>query len=226
MLVSVKNMPTYYARGRLGQQRFTLSCEVQSTGTPLKYRIRPTLTFFIGGGVSGTVTVNESLESYSYGSASEGTPVIGLKTTTPQAGIGTLTLNVSWQTRMRLGTNIIQPDGNVRCDWRTNTQIYIDMFKVATNGTISVESQQLVNETNVAYGQNLQTQTFTGINLGNGTCSWIIRKETQCTGSVSDAGNGASDVINTLRLNSYSYTTSAETISNPSGEVFYLAIGR
>ena len=59
VLVSIKKVPTYYARGRIGQKRFTLSCEVQATGTPLKYRIRPVLTFYIGSGGSGTKTVNE-----------------------------------------------------------------------------------------------------------------------------------------------------------------------
>lgn len=226
VLVSAKKIPTYYARGRLGQQRFTLSCEVQSTGTAMKYQIRPILTFYIGSGGSGTTTVNETREAYGYADVYGGTFIVGTKVTTPQPGIGNLTVSISWQTWMRLGTDQGSPDGKLRRDWRTNSQIYIDKFMVSNSGNISVESQQLVSESNVSYGQTLQTQTITGINLGNGTCSWVIRKETQCAGIVGDAGHGGSDIVNTLRLNSYSYTTSAETLTNPTGEVFYLAIGR
>lgn len=226
VLVSAKKIPTYYARGRLGQQRFTLSCEVQSTGTAMKYQIRPILTFYIGSGGSGTTTVNETREAYGYADVYGGTFIVGTKVTTPQPGIGNLTVSISWQTWMRLGTDQGSPDGKLRRDWRTNSQIYIDKFMVSNSGNISVESQQLVSESNVSYGQALQTQTITGINLGNGTCSWVIRKETQCAGIVGDAGHGGSDIVNTLRLNSYSYTTSAETLTNPTGEVFYLAIGR
>ena len=103
------------------------------------------------------------------------------------------------------------------------SNIYIDKFKVSAAGDISVESQLLVSESGVGYGQGVQTQTFSGIDLGNGTCSWVIRKETQAASR--STVDGRYDIANLLRLNSYSYTTNAETLA-PSGEVFYLAIGR
>ncbi len=222
VLVSVKKVPAYYARGRLGQQRFTLSCEVQPTGTPLKYRIRPTLIFYIGSGGSGTETVNEELDTYVDWYAELETLRYRDKRTTPQPGMGTLAVNISWQTRARSANRFIGNDEVFQ--WSTNCQIYIDKFKVSSAGAISVESQLLVNETNVAYGQAVQTRTFSGIDLGGGTCSWTIRKATQAASrSTVDASY---DMANLLRLNSYSYATSAETITNPSGEVFYLAIGR
>lgn len=223
VLVSIKKAPTYYARGRLGQQRFTLSCEVQSTGTAFKYRIRPALTFYIGSGGSGTETVNEELATDVdwYGNESV---TFGEKSTTPQPGTGTLTVNISWQTRAKSSPRFV---GNDECyQWTTNTQIYIDKFKVSRAGTISVESQQLVSESGTAYGQAVQTQTFSGIGLGDDTCSWVIRKVTQAASRSTVGGGNVSDMVNLLRLNSYSYTTSAETLTNPTGEVFYLAIGR
>lgn len=224
VLVSVKAVPTYYARGRLGQQRFTLSCEVQSTGTALKYRIRPILTFCIGSGASGTETVNsQAPDGTTYYWSSSSALRFATKVTTPQSGNGTLTVNISWQTRARGSNKFIGNDE--RFQWNTNCQIYIDKLKVASDGTISVESQQLVSESGTAYGQAVQTQTFSGIDLGSGTCSWLIRKETQ-PASVYDVDAGSTDMVSLLRLNSYSYTTSAETLTNPTGEVFYLAIGR
>lgn len=227
VLVSVKKIPTYYARGRLGQQKFTLSCEVQPTGTALKYRIRPLLTFYITGGASGTETVNESNETGIYDDFSSdirnGSLTFGTRVTTPQPGAGTLTVSISWMTRARGTNKYINNDE--RFQWTTNTQIYIDMFKVSSSGEISVGSQRLVNETNVAYGQAVQTQTFSGIDLGSGTCSWRLRKTSQAV-SVANVDASNTDMSNLLRLNSYSYTTSAETLTNPTGEVFYLAIGR
>ena len=222
VLVSVKKVPTYFARGRLGQQRFTLSCEVESTGTAFKYQIRPVLTFYIGSGGSGTETVNEELATdVDFYGGVDSVIFVG-KSTTPQPGTGTLTVNISWQTRARSANRFVGNDE--RFQWATSTQIYIDKFKVASNGTISVESQQLVSESNVAYGQAVQTRTISGIDLGSGTCSWVIRKETQA-GARSTVNGSNQDMVNMLRLNSYSYTTSAETLA-PSGEVFYLAIGR
>lgn len=222
VLVSVKKVPTYYARGRLGQQRFTLSCEVQSTGTALKYRIRPVLTFYISSGGSGIKTVNESIDTQDTWYGDIGTLTFGEKMTTPQPGAGTLTVNISWQTRARSAPRFVGNDE--RYQWATNCQIYIDKFKVSSAGVLSLESQQLVNETNVAYGQAVQTQTFSGIDLGSGTCSWVIRKVTQ-PGARSTVSAPDVDFINLLRLNNYSYSTSSETLS-PSGEVFFLAIGR
>lgn len=227
VLVSIKKVPTYYARGRLGQQRFTLSCEVQSTGASFKYRIRPVLTFYITGGGSGTITVNETHDTYKYSGrddANNSTLTFADLITTPQSGSGMLSLSISWRTRAT-GTNRYISDNPPRYRWTTNCQIYIDKFKVSNSGTISVESEQLVSETNTAYGQNLQTQSFSGINLGSDTCSWVIRKATQ-PHTVTEIRGGSYDMANTLTLNSYSYTTTAETITNPSGEVFYLAIGR
>ena len=221
VLVSIKKVPTYYARGRLGQQRFTLSCEVQSTGTAFKYRIRPVLTFYIGSGGSGTETVNETLATDVdwYGGV-ETVTFVG-KSTTPQSGAGTLTVNISWQTRAKSGPRFV---GNDECyQWTTNCQIYVDKFKVTSAGTISIESQQIVSESGVGYGQGVQTRTISGISLGNDTCSWVIRKEVQAASRATVSGS--QDMINLLRLNSYSYTTNAETLA-PSGEVFYLAIGR
>lgn len=223
VLVSIKKVSTYFARGRLGQQRFTLSCEVESTGTAFKYRIRPALTFYIGSGGSGTETVNEMLATDIdlYGGI-ESITFVG-KATTPQLGAGTLTVNISWQTRAQSTNRFIGNDERFR--WTTNSQIYIDKFKVTSAGAISIESQQLVSESGVGYGQAVQTRTISGISLGNDTCSWVIRKETQAA-SRSTVSASDQDIVNMLRLNSYSYTTSAETITNPSGEVFYLAIGR
>ncbi len=215
VLVSLKKGPTYYARGILGQQRFTLSCAVQSAGTALKYQIKPTLTFYIGSGSSGTVTVNETA---AYGSedwyASQSSMTFADKCTTPQYGAGTLSVNISWQT-MASNADYYH--------WTTACQIYIDKFMVSSSGAITTESEQLVSESGVAYGQAAQTETFSGIDLGSGTCSWVIRKAVQ-TGAGSSASSGR-DIVNLLRLNSYSYTTSAETLA-PSGEAFYLAIGR
>ena len=192
-----------------------------------KYRIRPVLTFYITGGASGTETVNESNETGIYDDFSSdiynGSLTFGTRVTTPQPGAGTLTVSISWMTRARGTNKYINNDE--RFQWTTNTQIYIDMFKVSSSGEISVGSQRLVNETNVAYGQAVQTQTFSGIDLGSGTCSWRLRKTSQAA-SVANVDASNTDMSNLLRLNSYSYTTSAETISNPSGEVFYLAIGR
>ena len=220
VLVSIKKVPTYYARGRLGQQRFALSCEVQPAETALKYRIRPVLTFYIGSGGSGTETVNETLGTNVDWYGSQGTATFVGKSTTPQPGAGTLTVSISWQTRAKSGPIYIN---NNQCYlWSTNCQIYIDIFKVSGDGTISVESQRLVNETGVGYGQGVQTRTFTA-DLGAEMCSWVIRKETQAASR--GTGCGYEDMVSFLRLNSYSYTTNAETLA-PSGEVFYLAIGR
>ena len=220
VLVSVKKVPTYYARGKLGQQRFTLSCDVQPSETPLKYKIKPVLTFYIGSGGSGTEAVNETLGANVDVYGIESVTFTG-KSTTPQFGIGTLTVSISWQTRARSGYRFIGNDEVYQ--WATNCQIYIDKFKVSAAGDISVESQLLVSESGVGYGQGVQTQTFSGIDLGNGTCSWVIRKETQAASR--STVDGRYDIANLLRLNSYSYTTNAETLA-PSGEVFYLAIGR
>ena len=223
VLVSAKKIPTYYARGRLGQQRFTLSCEVQSAGTALKFRIRPILTFYIGSGGSGTETVNEEVPTDVDWNGNETVNFVG-KSTTPRFGAGTLSVSISWQTRAR--SFYIRLHHNEAYRWSTNSQIYVDKFKVMSNGAISIESQQLVSESGTAYGQEVQTQTFTGINLGNDTCSWVIRKETQTASRDTADGGPDADIVNLLRLNSYSYTTSAETLTNPTGEVFYLAIGR
>lgn len=221
VLVSVKKVPTYFARGRLGQQRFTLSCDVQLSEAPLKYKIKPTLTFYISSGGSGTETVNEILSTNVDWYASQGAVTFVGKSTTPQPGAGTLTVSISWQTRAKSGPIYIN---NNQCYlWSTNSQIYIDIFKVSGDGTVSVESQRLVNETGIGYGQGIQTRTFT-VDLGPEMCSWVVRKETQAASRAT--GSGYEDMVSFLRLNSYSYTTSAETLTNPTGEVFYLAIGR
>lgn len=230
VLVAAKKLPTYYARHRLGQQRFTISCEVQSTGAAMKYRIRPTAVFYAAAGASGNVTVNEHLE-YNYDvsghqNPDDGAPLVRTKVTSPQPGSGLLTVNFSWQTRGQMYGNFIRPDGLDRHNWVTNCQIYIDKFKVSAAGEISVESQQLMSETGLDYWQDLQTTTVANIDLGNGTCSWVLRKETQCIRSYEADDGRSTDTENALRLNWYSYTTSAETLTNPTGEVFYLAIGR
>lgn len=222
VLVSAKNIPTYYARGRLGKQRFTLSCAVESTGAAFKYRIKPTLTFYIAGGASGTETANEELATKVDWYAGIETLRYRDKRTTPRFGTGTLSVNISWQTRARSANRFIGNDEVYQ--WSTNCQIYIDKFKVASGGAISIESEQLVAESGVAYGQAVQTKTFSGIDLGDGTCSWTVRKATQAASRTT--ADGEFDMTNLLRLNWYSYTTPAETITNPSGEVFYLAIGR
>lgn len=224
VIISAKNIPTYYARGALGQQRFTISCTVESTGEAFKYRIYPTMTFYIGSGGSGTVTVNEELDTDTDWYAATDSMTFVPKSTTPQSGTGTLTVNISWQTQACSGQLYVGSNTS-HYRWTTNTQIYIDKFIVSSTGTISVESEQLVSEVGTAYGQAVQTRTFSGINLGAGTCSWVIRKDTQ-TNTRSTVQGSIGSLINLLRLNYYSYTTSAETITNPTGEVFYLAIGR
>ena len=171
-------------------------------------------------GGSGTETVNESLSTNVDWYASQGSVTFVGKSTTPQPGAGTLTVSISWQTRAKSGPIYIN---NNQCYlWSTNSQIYIDIFKVSGDGTVSVESQRLVNETGIGYGQGIQTRTFT-VDLGPEMCSWVVRKETQAASRAT--GSGYEDMVSFLRLNSYSYTTNAETLA-PSGEVFYLAIGR
>lgn len=228
VLVSAKKVPTYFARHRYATQRFTLGCTVEATGAPYKYRIYPTLTFIAGSGTAGTIQVNEKLGSSAAGSwfGTETAPCIATRITAPQHGAGTLQVNFSWMTRAKFTTNQKRPSGFGMRNWRTNCQIYIDKYKVNSAGTATVESQLLVSESNTAYGQAMQTKTATGIDLGDGTCSWVLRKETQCPGGYDDGGTSYSaDRQNWLYLNWYSYTTAART-TYPAGEIFYLAIGR
>lgn len=230
VLISAKKVPTYFARHRYAAQRFTLGCTVAATGAPYKYKIYPSLTFYAGAGSPVTISVNEkigySLVSVYYTDTS--TPRIGTRVTSPQHGAGTMTLNLSWMTRAKFPTNIVQSGKTKLRNWRTNCQIYLDKYKVSAAGVLSVESQLLVSESNIAYGQAMQTKTVSGIDLGDGTCSWVLRKETQLTGDYDDGGTGtggAADRQNWLGLNWYSYATAAQTLY-PAGEVFYLAIGR
>lgn len=228
VLISAKKVPTYYARHRYATQRFTLGCTVEATGAPYKYRIYPTLTFIAGSGGSGTIQVNEKLGNSVVGSwyGTDDAPRIGTRSTSPQHGAGTLQVNFSWMTRAKFTTNTKRPSGYEMRNWRTNCQIYIDKLKINSAGAASIESQLLVSESNMAYGQAMQTKTVTGIDLGDGTCSWVLRKETQCPGGYDDGGTSyGADRQSWLSLNWYSYTTAAKTIY-PAGEIFYLAIGR
>jgi hypothetical protein len=230
VLVSAKKVPTYFARHRYATQRFTLGCTVEATGAPYKYRIYPTLAFIAGAGGSGTIQVNEKLGYSVVGSwiGTEAAPRIGTRITSPQHGAGTLQVNFSWMTRAKFTTNY-QHGGTHQYRkryWRTNCQIYLDKYKVNTVGVATVESQILVSESNMGYGQEMQTKTVTGIDLGDGTCSWVLRKETQCPGGYDEGDyGGAADRQSWLTLNWYSYTTAART-TYPAGEIFYLAIGR
>lgn len=228
VLISAKKVPTYFARYRYAAQRFTLGCTVAATGAPYKYKIYPSLIFYAGAGGSGTISVNEMKGYSNVGSwyGSDVAPRIGTRITSAQHGAGTLSVNLSWQTRAKFTTNVKRPSGFVMRNWRTNCQIYLDKYKVSAAGVLSVESQLIVSESGLAYGQGMQTQTITGINLGDGTCSWVLRKETQANGVYDDGGVGyAADRQNWLGLNWYSYATAAQTLY-PAGEVFYLAIGR
>ena len=230
VLVSAKKVPTYFARYRYASQRFTLGCTVAPTGAPYKYKIYPTLSFIAAAGATGTIAVNETVGQYVGGTwyGVPDAPRFGTRFTTPQHGAGTLTINLSWLTRAKFTTNVKRPSGFELRNWRTNCQIYIDRLKVSSGGAVARDSQLLVSESNLAYGQAMQTQTISGISLGDGTCSWVLRKETQCSGAYEDGGFGlgaTADRQNWLGLNWYSYATAAQTIY-PAGEVFYLAIGR
>lgn len=232
VIISPKKIPTYFARGRNGRQKFSMSLNI-AADAQYKYKIYPTCAFAIDGGSSGWINVGETvggstnLESDTSGQGNVGDgnwPTYGTIVTGAQMGSGTLTINYSWRTQYRglwyaAGGRLYCHFGNTYCE------IYLDVLRIgagASVGNARLESTLLTSQS-AGYGQATQSAEKS-VSLGSDMCAWWLRKVARVTGSAGETNTWEAPV-NLLTLNGYSFATAAETLY-PAGEVFYLAIGR
>lgn len=218
VILSPKHIPTYYARGRYGRQKFTLGCTVEASDRPMKYKIYPSCNFLIEAGTSGGINIDEHIGSvwgntlWPLGNFSD---KISTLMTSPQFGCGDLTVNFSWRTVY--GWSGASPGA---ADFRAD--IFLEVIKAGENGNPERITVQLVSESAFFSTQEQQTLSKT-VAVGKFAYSWCLRKETYIQNIRAGTSNIGAE--HSLTLNSYSCSVSAETL-NPSGEVFYLAIGR
>lgn len=217
VLITEKNIPTYYAAYRDSKQRFALGLQVASTGTAYKYKIYPSLVFYVES--TGTKwSYPGELRGWSNTLSDDyDTPVIPSLITDAYYGRGAITVNYRYQTRILVGAQ----DGKHRHQYDYGMTIYADILRTSGN-SLYVQSIALKNESG-GYGQGITTAAGS-FDVGDSMCAWRLRKETW-PGGYSEISNGSNDVQNWLGVDSYAYAGITKTLY-PAGEVFWLAVGR
>lgn len=218
VILSPKHIPTYYVHGRYGRQKFTLGCTVEAADASMKYKIYPSCSFLVEAGTSGIISIDEHIGSvwsntlWPLGGFSDTIPTL---MTSPQFGCGNITVNFSWRTMY--GWSNASPGA---ADFRAD--IFFEAIKAGNNGTPERVTVQLINESDFSFAQGQQTSSKT-VAMGSCAYSWFLRKATYIQNIRAGTSNVGAE--HSLVLSSYSCSVPAETIT-PTGEVFYLAIGR
>ena len=203
VVLSAKELFTYFYDMKLRQQRFTLGCEVAAS-SPGVYAIRPTLNF-----IFDAVDYTSPPINYSYTGNPSDSDVI----TPYYVGTGTLNVNFSYYSHW-----VTQASEYMYNVYGVYSYVYLDYI----NGTI-FNSILLAQDYRDRVG-GVNVKNAVGINLGEKLCRWRLRLRTSSSFLYSyQSGALSVDASSFLKLETYSYSAPRSTISS-SGEVFYLAM--